>query len=506
MGKQRLLRQKSGFESGRGYNRRRETLDTHQRLEIFERIFDSMWNGTLVTDADGYIIFFSKSFGQFLGIDPKDQIGKHCTEVIENTRMHIVAKTGIPEINETQRLRGKDMVVQRIPIKKNGKVFAVFSQVVFKHIEDLSKLVRKLSLLELKVKLYEKELSFLHPTQYTIDSIIGCSDTILTLKKKALNAASIRFPVLIKGESGTGKELFAQAIHHASPRKLHPFIRINCANIPRDLLEAELFGYEKGAFTGARPEGKIGKFEVAHHGSVFLDEIAEMPIEMQSKLLYVLEENKFYRISGNSLIKVDFRLIATTNQNLEKLVGEGRFRRDLFYRLNVIPIHIPPLKERREDIIPLARHFLEKISQDAMLSDIRIDGKAEEALKKYDWPGNHREVLHVMERVASFLEGDTIHLSDLTDCFNNGDQWLQETRDGEDFKRVVDIKKPKLRSKNSSLEETRIKAEKEAIYLALESTNYNKAQAARILGIQRSLLYKKMKKYNLSLQPSFNGF
>jgi transcriptional regulator with PAS, ATPase and Fis domain len=201
----------------------------------------------------------------------------------------------------------------------------------------------------------------LRSTRHTLDSIVGESEAIKSLKTEALRAAATLFPVLITGESGTGKELFAQGIHHASPRKLYPFVRINCAAIPRDLLESELFGYEKGAFTGANVEGKAGKFELARHGTVFLDELGDLPLTMQPKLLRVLEDKEFERVGGTSVIRSDFRLIAATNQNLEEMLAERRFRKDLFYRLNVIPLQIPPLRERREDILPLARHYVLQI-------------------------------------------------------------------------------------------------------------------------------------------------
>ncbi|MBW2431521.1 MAG: sigma 54-interacting transcriptional regulator, partial [Deltaproteobacteria bacterium] len=205
---------------------------------MFELILDSIYNGIMVTDADGFVTHFNKPYGQFLGLNPADQIGKHCTEVIENTRMHIVAQTGKPEINQSHRIKGQNMVVQRIPIWKNGKVIAVFGQVMFKDVKDVGKLAGELSLLESKVKLYEEELINLRSTHYTVNSIIGKSLTIANLKGEALKASANQFPVLISGESGTGKELFAQAIHHASPRRVHPFVRINCAAIPRDLLES----------------------------------------------------------------------------------------------------------------------------------------------------------------------------------------------------------------------------------------------------------------------------
>jgi transcriptional regulator with PAS, ATPase and Fis domain len=436
----------------------------------------------MVTDAEGYITHFNKPYGQFLDLDPEAQIGKHCTDVIENTRMHIVAQTGKPEINQTQWIKGQNMVVQRIPIWQDGKVIAVFGQVMFKDIKDVSKLANKLSMLESKVKLYEEELITLRSTRYTFDSIIGTSQAITILKKEALKAATNQFPVLITGDSGTGKELFAQAIHHASPRKLYPFVRINCSAIPKDLLESELFGYDKGAFTGAKAEGKPGKFEIANHGTVFLDEIGDLPLEMQPKLLRVVEEKEFERVGGTRMIRSDFRVIAATNQNLEKMLSDGRFRKDLFYRLNVIPLQIPPLRERRNDIIPLARHFMHQMAQEAVLPEINIGAEAKKALMRHDWPGNVRELLNVLERTLSSIETDTIRLVDLP-------FYLHRTQ-----------KKPPQKNQ-TSIREVQAMAEKEAIRYALKEANHNKVRAAKILGIHRTLLYKKMKKYKISLEP-----
>ncbi|MBW2412280.1 MAG: sigma 54-interacting transcriptional regulator [Deltaproteobacteria bacterium] len=461
-------------------NRRSKKPDLRQQLEMFELITDSIYNGIMVTDADGYITHFNKPYGQFLGIDPDEQIGRHCTDVVENTRMHIVAQTGIPEINQSQRIRGQNMVVQRIPITKDGKIIAVFGQVMFKDVKDVGKLARELSLLESKVRLYEEELINLRSTRYTFDSIFGKSEAIKKLKREALRASANQFPVLISGESGTGKELFAQAIHHASPRRPHPFVRINCAAIPRDLLESELFGYDKGAFTGAGPSGKPGKFELAQNGSIFLDEIGDLPIEMQPKLLRAIEDKQFERVGGTRIIQSDFRVIAATNQNLEEMISDGRFRKDLFYRLNVIPLHIPPLRQRKGDIIPIARHLLISMAQEANLVQINIGKEAEKALRNYEWPGNVRELSNVLERVISALEGETIHLQDLPFY-------------------IYGSRKKSHKGNPSSLKEVYAKTEKEAIRYALKETNNNKARAAKILGIHRTLLYKKMKKYKLPL-------
>ena len=467
-------------------NRRRPQTGLRQQLEMFERIFDCIYNGIMVTDADGYVTHFNKPYGQFLGLDPAEQIGKHCTEVVENTRMHIVAQTGKAEINQSHLIKGQNMVVQRIPIWKDGKVIGVFGQVMFKDIKDVGKLAKELSLLESKVRLYEEELLNLRSTRYTFDSIAGLSDDIKNLKKEALRAAANQFPVLITGESGTGKELFAQAIHHASPRRVNPFVRINCAAIPRDLLESELFGYEKGAFTGARKGGKPGKFELASQGTIFLDEIGDLPLEMQPKLLRAIEDKEFERVGGTKIIQSDFRIIAATNRNLDDMISAGDFRKDLFYRLHVIPLDIPPLRERKNDILPVARYLLRQMAQDANLSAVKMNKEVEKALKRYGWPGNVRELANVLERALSAIDGDTIHLQDLP--FH-----LQRSH------------KNVSSGNQSSLKEVQARTEKEAIRYALKESNYNKARAARELGIHRTLLYKKMKKYNIALTAELTG-
>jgi PAS domain S-box-containing protein len=445
---------------------------------MFELIFESIYNGVMVTDSKGYVTHFNRPYGQFLGVDPKKQIGKHCTEVIENTRMHIVADTGKAEINQSHSINGQNMVVQRIPIKKNGKVIAVFGQVMFKDVRDVGRLAKKLSLLESKVELYEQALISLRSTRYTFDSIAGDSETIRFLKKEALKASATNLPVLITGESGTGKELFAQAIHNASPRRLNPFVRINCAAIPRELMESELFGYDRGAFTGATYKGKPGKFELAHRGTLFLDEIGDLPLEMQPKLLRVLEEKEVERVGGTSLIRVDFRLIAASNQNLESMMTAGRFRKDLYYRLNVVSLNIRPLRERPDDIVPLSRHMLEQFAVDYSLPTIKTDPQTEAVLAKHDWPGNCRELYNVLERTVSSLEGNIIRPTDLPMQLYSGE-------------------KKSVTLTGLSLKDVQGNAERDAILSVLAATNNNKAKAARLLGIHRTLLYKKLRKYGV---------
>jgi PAS domain S-box-containing protein len=457
--------------------------ELNEKIRFYEAILDNIYNGVMITDPEGKIIFFSKTYGNFLGIDPKETIGKHCTEMIENTRMDIVAKTGIPEIDQPHRIMGQDMVVQRIPIKLDGKVIAVYGQVMFKDVRDVQALANKLNFLESKVEFYEKELESLRSSKYTINNIVGKTEGIVELKKLALKAAATNAPVLLIGESGTGKELFAHAIHHASERRRYPFIRLNCAAIPKDLLEAELFGYEPGAFTGAGSKGKPGKFELAHQGTIFLDEISDLPLEMQPKLLRVLEEKEMERLGGTRLTKCDFRLIAASHENLEKCVEEGKFRKDLYYRLNVIPIQIPPLRERKEDIPTIAEHLIQTLNKDLGTNVTKISPEILNILENYDWPGNIRELSNILERILYSIDGDTIqiqHLPIFLQSMSAGSMKLQPTL----------------------LRRLREDMEKEALIQAIRISKDNKNKAAKLLGIHRTALYKKMKKLNIPISTS----
>ncbi len=452
-----------------------------QTENFFKKLMDNMEIGVIVSDHEGRIIYINETYARFLDMDPEAQIGKHATEIGVNSRLHIVAKTGKAEINWPHQFKEKAFLVHRVPIKENGKVIAVLGLVLFDSASTASKLAGQVSLLESKVKLYENELASLRSVRFTFDSIVGVSEAILDAKQKAVKATTNQYPVFITGESGVGKELFAQAIHYGSSRRHHPFVRVTCPAIPKELFESELFGYEKGSFTGADPKGKPGKFELANHGTIFLDEIGDLPLHMQPKLLRVLEGKEFERVGGTTLIRSDFRLLTATNQILEEMIEKNSFRKDLFYRLNVIPIHIPPLRDRRDDIIPLAYHLLKQIAHDSGFYEIKLDPEAEKVLKYYDWPGNVRELSNLLERVASYLERDTIYLCDLP--FH-----LYRSR------------KASLKLNRTSLRQVQGSAEEKAILYALESTNYNKAKAADFLGIHRSLLYKKMKKYNLPLK------
>ena len=447
---------------------------------FFKNLVENMEIGVIICDTDGKIVYINRTYARFLEIDIENCLGKHATEIVSNSRLHIVAKTGISEINYPHQFKDSGFIVHRIPLRENGRVIAVVGMVLFDSVTTVTKLAEKLEQLESKLVDVQKELAAVHTTSFTFDSIAGKSGSIKSAIREASGAAGTTMPVLITGESGTGKELFAHAIHHASGRRHFPFIRVNCAAMPKELLEAELFGYEKGSFTGAHPKGKPGKFELAHLGTMFLDEIGDMPLDIQPKLLRVLELKEFERVGGVKVIFSDFRIISATNQNLEHLMKTGQFRRDLYFRINGIPLDIEPLRARREDIIPTAYHFIEKTVKGPSGKGIRIHPTAEKALEKYDWPGNGRELLHVMQRTLYGAKSGTIKPEDLPDYL---------------FSSTVFPK----RSGAPTLYERMRSAEQFLIEQTLRQAGGNKTKAAELLGIHRTLLYRKIKLLDLDL-------
>ena len=459
-----------------------------EEVKDLKSTLDSIVNSSLdcivVVDKNGFITMMNEAYGEFLQTDPKKALGKHITEVIENTRMHIVAQTGKAELCDMQKIGKHNAVVTRIPILKDGAVTGAVGKMLFRDVKDLRVLARKLTSLQSELEYYKEELQKVQGGKYTIDSIIGSGEKIQWLKTLALRAAKGNSTVLITGESGTGKELFAQATHYASSRRHGPFIKINCASIPENLLESELFGYEEGAFTGARKGGKPGKFELANGGTIFLDEIGDMSMPMQAKLLRVLQEREIERVGGTKTSPVDVRVIAATNQDLEDMMNHGTFRQDLFYRLNIIALHIPPLRERREDLPELCEALLRKINRNLQFD---VEGVSKEALfrlMEYDWPGNVRELENVLERSVNLMDDvgeiQTEHLPPtMKRAINKGEAMSQE--------------------KKQELAGIMEDAEKQAIYKALEAAGGNRSQAAKLLGIHRSGFYQKLTKYQIKL-------
>ena len=367
------------------------------------------------------------------------------------------------------------MITNRIPVFKDGKLIGALGTVLFKDVKDVNELAHHLIDLQSKINKYRGELERIEGAKYSFDSIVTRDSRMKYLKRVSKMAAQTNFTVLITGESGTGKELFANGIHKASYRKDEPFIAINCAAIPKDLLESELFGYNSGAFTGAKKDGKLGKFEQASAGTTFLDEIGGMPMDMQVKILRVLESREFERIGSNKKIIFDSRVIAATIANLEEEIKKGRFREDLYYRLDVIRIEIPPLRNRKDDIEILAEHMLKDLSKEMHVDVKELPKRTLGVLKSHDWPGNIRELRNVLERAINITRGKLILAEDLPDRIN--------AKSVSKISHVEDI--PLLRDVTSE-------AEKEAISKALNITNGNKSLAANKLGLHRTTLYKKL--------------
>jgi len=319
--------------------------------------------------------------------------------------------------------------------------------------------------------------------KYRFKNIIGESEKIQKLFEKIEKVADTESTILIMGESGTGKELFAKAIYYRSRRQVAPFITVNCAAIPNDLLESELFGHEKGAFTDAI-RTRIGRFELANGGTIFLDEIGDMSLSLQSKLLRVLQEHQFERIGGVKSIQTDIRIIAATHQDLKKAVEEGKFREDLYYRLNVIPIEIPPLRERKTDIVLLVNHFLKQCSKNNNRSIREIDQEVVNRLIEYHWPGNVRELENVIERMVTLSTGETITLRDLPEML-----------------RSYPVAKPpvayEIPEGGISLDAAVNEFEKKLIIHALNKRGWIKNRAAQFLNINRTTLVEKMKRKNI---------
>jgi DNA-binding NtrC family response regulator len=333
-------------------------------------------------------------------------------------------------------------------------------------------------------RLNEEEL-LVSPDDIDRQGIIGSSEPMSKIYDTIKRVAPTPTTVLISGETGTGKDLIAYAIHRNSPRRDNPFVKINCAAIAENLIESELFGYEKGAFTGA-VSTKPGRFELADKGTLFLDEVGEIPRDMQVKLLRVIQDHEFERVGGLRTIKVDVRLIAATNRNLLQDVKDGRFREDLYYRLNVFPTHLPPLRERREDILPLTDFFIEKFNGKLDRQVKHIDSRVKDVLVNYDWPGNIRELENFIERIVLMAGGDTITFEDIPPEWKSAAEAISVSQKSGEKKPFKDFVK-------GHMEEV----EKQSIIQCLEEVGGNVTKAAQRLGLSRKGLQLKMIKYNL---------
>jgi len=565
-----------------------------ERAEFLERILNSIIEGVILTDKDGKIVFMNKQASLILGIPASQVVGKYVVDAIPNTRLHIVLKSGTPEIDRIQHLGTTAIITSRIPLKdQHGNiigVLAVFRDITsaqkmaeevtnLKEVEALLKAViestndaisvadadgkivlvnraytritgfaasevigkpatidiaegesvhikvaqsrqpiyrarlrvgpKKREVLVNVTPLFVKgefrgSVAVIHDVseimklnreldeakrlirrmsaKYSFEDIVAESSKMKIAVSQAMKVAKTPATVLLRGESGTGKELFAHAIHNASDRKHNPFVSVNCSAIPESILESELFGYVGGAFTGAKREGKKGLLEEAHRGTVFLDEIGKMPLILQSKLLRFLESKEIAPIGGTRTIKIDIRIIAATNMNLEKMVQQGDFLPDLYFRLNVFPIFLPPLRNRKEDIAPLIHHTMKKLNQEYGRIVQGISPDALHRLTSYDWPGNVRELENVIGRAMINMNIDekVIEAKHLPPLIPS---------ESEDF--------PHETFTRGSLKNIVSEYESKVILTALKRNNWDVQKTSQELNISPRTLYYKMKLYGI---------
>ncbi len=450
--------------------RARSFLDLRQKekeqLETLNSIIDFSYDGILAINRKGIITVFNPVIQKLTGLSPAQALGRLADEVVENSRMSRVIKTGVAELGELQKIGDTNIVTNRVPIVVDGEVTGVVA--TFQDVE-------KFQSMEASVR--KKLQSKGHVAKNRFEDIIGSSPALKNAVTQARLYAHVSSTVLLFGESGTGKELFAQSIHNESERRDKPFVAVNCAALPESLLESTLFGYVEGAFTGARKGGSPGLFEMAHTGTIFLDEISEMQLNLQALLLRVLQEKEVTRIGGDNVIPVDVRIIAATNRDLYSLVAQGRFREDLYYRLCVLALNIPPLRERAADIPELVRYHMERKAWETRIPARGITDEALELLSGNDWPGNVRQLENVVERCVVLSRGGMITA---------------------DVVRAA-VARPSTTAASHAAAPTAGPSslrglESETIRKVLAECGGNRTRAAERLGISPSTLWRKLKK------------
>ena len=471
-------------------------LDTPESLlrlasSVDTRVFEMLHTGIALLSREGNFLYANKAYMEMYNLT-NEVLGRHVSEFF------LTSEQGVMNTIRTRKMTLCSSVTKdnaqgvsfRYPLLDNkGRLLGVIIESVSTNIgqDKLLTLIDTVRNLEKKADYFENRFQKKHGMLYTFDSIIGESEAMQAMKKWGRRFARSVEPIVIFGESGTGKELVAQALHTASERAAKPFVTVNCAALPHELMESELFGYGNGAFTGAKSGGMKGKFELADTGTIFLDEVSELPMPMQAKLLRVLESGEIQKIAHAGGLYSDFRLIVATNKSLDKQVSEGLFREDLYHRLNIFELTIPPLRERISDIPLLTKYFIERALGHKRAEDIRVSNELYQVFGLYPWRGNIRELKNVLTSALYSLEddGDFLTLSHLPERF---------------FRELCSYS-PKIAEEASSEEQNLSKAgaqaERKTLLTVLATTEYNKTLAARILGISRNKLYKKMRDFGL---------
>ncbi|AXF01251.1 MULTISPECIES: sigma-54 interaction domain-containing protein [Paraburkholderia] len=467
-------------------------------MDSLFRTFENFSEGTFIVDADARVVWINKRYAARFGFaDPQQAIGRDCEAVIPNSLMREVVMTGKPillDILETDR---EPLVVTRLPLKDDaGKTVGAVGFALFDEMKALTPLFSHYSRVQQELIATRQSLAQARRAKYTFASFVGTSAASLEVKRQARRASQVDSPVLLLGETGTGKELLAHAIHGASARSTKPLVTVNVAAIPDALLEVEFFGAAAGAYTGADRKGRVGKFELADGGTLFLDEIGDMPLPLQGKLLRVLQDREFEPLGSNRIVRADVRIIAATSADLPALVAAGRFRPDLFYRLNVLTIHAPPLRERQTDIEALAYTILEDLSTQVPGGHFELQDDALRLLCSYGWPGNVRELHNTLERAVMLSDSERIDARALA-------PFIGPVRGQATFDAPVPVQTTAARASDAAQPQQWADAmaafEKRFIDEALRACEGRVTEAAARIGMGRATLYKKIAAYGIEV-------
>ncbi|KYO68722.1 sigma-54-dependent Fis family transcriptional regulator [Thermovenabulum gondwanense] len=454
-----------------------------ERMQL-RAIAEHSSDGIILLDEMDKIKYINPSAQRVLMINYEDMLGENVLNYISSQKIIDAVKKKEQVIAEYDQIKNTKVIFNYVPLmENNNKIGSIIS------FNDISKIE------ELERKIRKEQYTRGFVAKYTFNDIIATSERMKNIIEMAKRISKNDTTILITGESGTGKELMAQSIHNESLRKHGPFIAVNCASLPKNLLESELFGYAEGAFTGAKKGGKPGLFELAHMGTIFLDEIADMPLDLQAHLLRVIQEKEVSRIGDDKVIPIDVRVIAATNKDLRKYVSEGKFREDLYYRLNVINIKIPPLRERKEDIPLLIKYFLSIYASKNKMVPKKVNEEAIKILKNYSWPGNIRELQNFIERLMLTVEKNIIDEKDVCEILDIDKECIYDPSSG--------AMEKYLESGINNIGEKMNKGilnrmEKEYILKILKEVNGNRKKAAEILGISTTTLWRRLKELNIN--------
>lgn len=437
-------------------------------------MLNTPFEGLLAIDECCRIFFVNQFFLQLFQLEEQDMIGRDIRTFLPKCLLPDTLFRGYSEWGDILVIKGKEVLVARFPIKKDGVTVGAVVKTIFPDMMVAKSIAEKVGS-PVKVSAGTMPLHL-----HTCMDLVGETPAMLYVKKLARRASRTNSTLLISGESGTGKEVVSQAIHTRSVRRDGPFISVNCGAIPPALIEAELFGYVSGAFTGALKGGNPGKFELANGGTILLDEIGDMPLDMQVKLLRVLQEKEVWRIGARTPVALNVRVIASTNRDLQEMVQRGTFRKDLYYRINILTINIPPLRDRKADLPDLVRFLLRGINHRIGSHAVDITRGSMEMLLSYDWPGNVRELENILEQGVNWSDSELVNLDKLPNK-----PW--------DVREVYSSSEAEEAGYHSAVERT----ERQVILEALEQNGENRVHTAKALGISRSVLYRKLEKYHI---------